>query len=214
MNFKLTAFILLALFSPLLLAGCTKVESKAPEEVVIDGKQPSDEIVINNSDLKKEEQLITISKKAEQLPKRTLGDKSEVETLVDGFGNKTERRSFAGHSRLRFVILQTSADGVQEVTVYGYGGEIKVVQGLGDNALTASADEIANTAQLSKTRSETGSINFLKGRRSETQSAPLQPLPSSSFQKPNAQVYQPVQPAAPQTNGDTSTAPQTKPEED
>lgn len=210
MNFKFIAFLFLALVSPTLFSACTSAASKEQEEVVITdaAKTSGDEIIINNSDLKKENAQIATSQQSSEMPKRILADKSEVETLVDGYGNKTEKRYFTGHPRLRFLVLQTAANGQREVTVYGYGGDIKVVSGLDDNALTASADEIADTSQLFKTRSEPETNNFLRGGKNQTQTQPLQPLPSSAFQKPNAQVYQPAETVQPSTSEKGVTPPE------
>jgi hypothetical protein len=79
------------------------------------------------------------------------------------------------------VIVRTSIDKTRTVTVYGYGSDTKNVDELGGIALTASADEIADKAKLTVTRSFKNNIpeNFLKRARTETQ--PLQPLPSSQF---------------------------------
>ena len=90
-----------------------------------------------------------------------------------------------------------------------------MVNSLGDRALTASGDEIANAAQLYATRSFGSASNFMKKRKTETQS-PLQPLPSSAFQKPLSPVNQPVETVQPQTNAgnETPVTQQNKPEED
>jgi hypothetical protein len=70
---------------------------------------------------------------------------------------------------------------MQEVTVYSYGGDTKTFTDLGDKALTASGDELANTAEFYKTQYYSETPNFIKKRKSEPQPS-LQPLPSSAFQ--------------------------------
>ena len=215
MNFKFIITLLLAVSVPTIFSACTNVESKS-EEVVIDSKSKAstEEVYITNSDIKGLSQPVSISQKGGQLDKRLLSDKSEIETLVDGFGNRIETRYFQGHPRLRLVIVRTSVKGVQEVTVYGNAGATKIVNGLGDRALTASGDEIANSAQLYATASYGGAKNFMKRQKIETQ--PLQPLPSSAFQNPVQPVNQPAETVQPPTS-DSSETPTTqpiKPEED
>ena len=217
MNFKIIITLLLAVSVPTIFSACTNVESKS-EEVVIDSKSKAstEEVYITNSDIKGLSQPVSISQKGGQLDKRLLSDKSEIETLVDGFGNRIETRYFQGHPRLRLVIVRTSVKGVQEVTVYGNAGATKIVNGLGDRALTASGDEIANSAQLYATASYGGAKNFMKRPKTETQQQPLQPLPSSAFQKPLQPVNQPAETVQPTTNAssETTTPQQNKPEED
>lgn len=199
MKLRPLIFLLLAAFSSAVLSACTTVESKTPEEVVIeDTSKGGNEIVINNSDIKTENKQISTSTESAQLPKRILSDGSNVETLIDGFGNKTETRYFPGHLRVRFIIVRTSVDGKQQVTVYGYGDDTKTLADLGDIALTASGDEIANAAGLFVTRTLKDPPNFMKKRKTEIQ-PPLQPLPSSQFQKPLPQVLQPAETVQPET---------------
>ena len=130
MNLKLFFVITLSIISSTALSSCTSVASKGPKEVVITDKSnssSSNEVSISDSDFKKTAQPLSTGSKSQELPKRTLSDGSAVETLVDGFGNKSETRYFNGHARLKMLILRTSADGAKVVTVYGNGAETKVV---------------------------------------------------------------------------------------
>jgi hypothetical protein len=218
MNFKLIITLLLVVSASTFFSACTSVESKSSEEVVIDrsSKGATEEVYITNSDTKGLSQPVTALPKGAQLGKRILSDKSEIETMIDGFGNKMETRFFVGHPRIRLLIVRTNVKGVQEVTVYGNAGITKIVGGLGDRALTASGDEIANAAQLYATSSYGGAKNFMKRPKTETQQPPLQPLPSSAFQKPLQPVNQPAETVQPTTNAssETTTPQQNKPEED
>ena len=202
MNLRLLIFLFIAASSPILFSACTSVESKVSEEVVISDatKGSREEVMITNSDLKKENEQISTSQETSQLPKRILSDKSEVQTMIDGFGNKTETRYFSEHLRLRFVTVRTPVRGAPEVTVYGFGGDTKVVADLGDRALTASGDEIANVAELNKTRGTSSSPQFINRRKT---AAPLQPLPSSSFQKPVIENKPAVEPVPPETTNNS-----------
>ena len=214
MNFKIVIFLLLAVSASTFLSACTSVKSKETEEVVFDDKKstPGNEVYITNADVKKQDQVTSNLQKGGQLEKRLLFDASVIETLVDGFGNKVETRYFKGHPRLRMLILRTSANGNREVTVYGHG-DTKFVPELVDRALTATGDEIASVAQLYTTPSSSGANNFMKKSKTETT---LQPLPSSTFQKPVVQYTQPVETVQPVTNGNSQTpaVQQNQPKED
>jgi hypothetical protein len=219
MKLKILISLLVVVSVPTFFSACTNVESKNSDEVVIDSKSTSssDEVVITSSDVKKQNQILsTIKKSGAQLEKRVLSDKSEIETSIDGLGNKVETRFFQGNPRLRMVIVRTSVKGAREVTVYGNGGAAKIVDGLADRALSASAEEIANAAQLNATTSYGAAKNFMKKNSSAAQQQPLQPLPSSSFQKPQTPVYQPAETVQQQTGASSEkpSAQQNNPEED
>lgn len=183
------------------------------EEVMIDStsKPANEEIVITDADLKDKDKQISTDQPSTQLAKRLLADKSEVETSIDGFGNKTETRYFKEHSRLKLVILRTSVDGNQEATVYGYGGNVETLTDLGDKALTASGNEIADAAKLYATRSPSDSPSFTKKRKTDTT---LKPLPSSAFQRPFPPVNQTTETVQPETSGNSEKSPTQPDEED
>jgi hypothetical protein len=219
MKLKLVISLLAVVSVPTFFSSCTNVESKNSDEVVIDrsSTSSSDEVFITNSDVKSQKQLLsTMQKRGGQLEKRVLSDKSEIETLIDGFGNKVETRFFPGHPRLRLLVLRTSLKGQQEVTVYGNGGVTKIVNELADRALSASGDEIANAAQLTATASYGAARNFMKRNSTAAQQQPLQPLPSSAFQKPQTPVNQPVGTVQPETSASNEkpVTQQNNPEED
>lgn len=193
MNFKPVIFLLFFVLAASLLSACATAEKDVSEEVVIEdsSKTPGGEIYITNADYQEDKPQIT-AQPASRSVKRVLPDKSEIETFVDGFGNKTETRYFPEHSRLRCIILRTSVDGKYEVTVYGRGGDTKIVPELAENALSASGDEIAGIAKLNFAPGYGGGKNYMKRRNTESQSA-LTPLPSSSFQQPVMSVNQSVE---------------------
>ncbi len=202
MKLKPAIFLFLVVFTTAFFSACTNVESKNSEEVVIEDKTNGsrEEVFITNADSKEENVQTSTTQATSELPKRVLSDKSEIVTLVDGYGNKSETRYFPGNTRIRYVSLRTSIDGVREVTVYGANGSAKIVSGLGDEALTLSGDQLANSAQLSTTQSSPVIRNYMKRGKTESKT-PLQPLPSSAFQQPpTVQYTQPVEPVQPQTN--------------
>ncbi|HEY8562638.1 MAG TPA: hypothetical protein VIL74_19830 [Pyrinomonadaceae bacterium] len=215
MKLKLVIFLVIATAGSTFFSACTGAASKSSKEVALDSPADGtgDEVFITNADLKTDRQTISTTRSSEQLAKRILSDNSEVEGVVDGFGNKIETRSFPDNGRLQMVILRTSFKGEQEATVYGKNGEAKKVPGLGERALTASAEEIAAEAQLSTTEVSGPAKNFLKKGGGETQS--LQPLSSSEFQKPATSVYQTTAPAETSAPSEEKpAAPQGNPEED
>ena len=78
-----------------------------------------------------------------------LDDNSKIQTMYDGFGNKTETRCFINHPRLTCLVLSTAAKGERQVLVYGQNGDIKKLpENMIDQATTASGDEIANSAGI------------------------------------------------------------------
>lgn len=191
MNLKLIKILLFAVCAAAFSA-CSGVESKNAEEVVIESSSSDsgNEVIITHSDLRDESKQIPTTQETTQPAKRILDDKSEVETLIDGFGNKTEIRYFSGHPRLRLIILRTSVDGKTEAAVYARGGETKVVAELNDKVLTASADEITRIAQLPAAPNYGKKMNYMKRGNKESS---LKPLPSSAFQNPAVQNNQPVE---------------------
>ena len=155
MNSKLITLIFLTVFLSLLFSACTKVKSKFSEEVFIENsaKNPKGEVLINDSDLPGKNRRIITTFKSTPVPKRTLSDKSEIVTSFDSYGSKTEKRWFNNNPRLQSVLVRTAVDGTKAVTVYGYGTNVKTITNL-NNPLTASADQIADAAQITATRND------------------------------------------------------------
>lgn len=203
MNIKLITLFLLTAFSSILFSACTSVESKNSEEEVVIGntaKSPSGEVTITDSDLQKKDKQIVTSYKSVPVPKKTLPDKSEIVTGFDGYGSKIEKRSFNDNPRLRFVLVLTAVDGTQTVTVYGYGANVKIIYNLTD-PLTASADQIADAAQITATRDDLPSnYSFPKTTKSGTKEA-LKPLSSSQFPTADARVKTSPESVQTETNG-------------
>lgn len=200
MTRKISIFLLFAVSWSTMSSACTTVEQNPEKEVVFDDGGPTagKEISISDSDVQKAPTQIITAKPSIREADRTLRDRSQVETWIDGFGNKTETRYFKDNPRLRFIILRTSVDGTKVVTVYGYGSDTQTFNDLGDTALTASADDIANAAKLTATRSYLAKPNFMK--RSKTQTPAVQPLPSSTL------PIKPVQPIEqPKAKGETES---------
>jgi hypothetical protein len=172
----LASFALLAVVSVFTACGDSS-RSAATDEIKIDEGFKGNELVITDSDFDNKSIQIEHDGRTAIEPKRVLNDKSEVESMVDGFGNRTEKRTFMGHPRLRYVLVRTKIDGSRTVTVYGFGSDTTSLDEIGERALTASPDEIANAAKLYATRGfgSTPPDFMKKGKNS------LQPMPSSQF---------------------------------
>jgi hypothetical protein len=203
MKLKPAIFLFLVVLTAAFFSACTSVESKNSEEVTIEDKTNGsrEEVIITNADVKDVNQQVSTTQATTKGAKRLLSDRTEIVTSFDGYGNKTEIRYFPGNARIRYVSLRTATDGSREVTVYAANGSAKIVTELGDDALTLPGDQIANTAQISTTPPASPVLrNYMKSGKTQTQT-PLQPLPSSSFQRPPTVQYpQPVEPVQPQTN--------------
>jgi hypothetical protein len=76
---------------------------------------------------------------------RTAPDNSEVMTMIDANGTKTETRVFRNNPRVSRVVVTTTKDGKRTTRVYSRSGEEKVVDSVGD-ALEATGDKIADAA--------------------------------------------------------------------
>lgn len=193
MTSKILISLLLLSFAAFFSA-CTKAgaESSDQKEISFDDGYKNGELILDDSALQKKSVPITTAKESSQEPRRLLSDKSVVETLIDGFGNKTETRTFNGHPRLRFIIVKTAMDGTKTITVYGYDPDTKTLDNFEGDPINVSGDEIANAAKLYKTKTLADTPpNFLKKKN-------LQPLPSSSFPvRP-----QPIQKPQPETTVD------------
>ena len=182
MNLKIYFYILLLSLSASSFSACATGEASSGqrEQVVLDdgggNAANDDEITISEKDLNDLNLHIPTSKPNSREAVKIAADRSEITTMYDGYGNKTETRYFKGHSRLKFILVRTSASGETQTFVYGYGNEVKnLPENLADKALNASADELANAAGVY----ETQNFNALPNFRKKTKT--LQPLPSYEF---------------------------------
>ena len=92
---------------------------------------------------------LSASGKSSQEKTKILPDGSKIDVMYDGFGNKTETRCFNNNSRLKCVTLTSAVNGQRQAVVYGQNGERNTVpENMIDNLLTASGDEIANSAGI------------------------------------------------------------------
>jgi hypothetical protein len=108
-----------------------------------------DETIIDDSMLQGGNQTVSTTKESIEEPAKILADNSKISVMYDGFGNKTETRSFNNHLRIGLVLLKTSVNGTKTASVYGRNGQEKILpETMLNMVLTASADEIANAAGI------------------------------------------------------------------
>jgi hypothetical protein len=130
-------------------SACGRNDSAKSGQVVLEEKPGNSAGGVVLKDESEEPQSPEIAAPPAAVPNRTLADRSELQTTFDGYGNKTEIRSFKGHPRLFSVAVTTAVDGTKRVMVYGYEGELKrMPEDFAEKALTASATEIANAAEF------------------------------------------------------------------
>jgi hypothetical protein len=147
---KVFTFILL-LSLAVTFPACTDVRSSELKEVSLEDENNLGDVMITDEDVQSKQ--VSTSKGIKTEPARTLADKSEIITMFDGAGNKTETRYFKGHSRLQLVIVRTATDETKQIFVYGFGTEVMPMpEEFAATALSGSAEEIANAAGLKQTR--------------------------------------------------------------
>jgi len=164
--------------------GQTEKKFSAKNEVVIKDKYKTvndGEIVIDGTDLEdKTAPIATSQKSLKELP-RTAFDGSQISTMYDGFGNKTEIRTFSNNLLVQSVIAKSFADGQKRIFVYGQNGEVKnLTEDYYEKALTAPGDFLANSAGIF-----TGRINIVLQTSEEKSDSPtLLPVPAFPVNKP------------------------------
>lgn len=176
--YKIFPHILFLTFSAFFM-GCTSVESTEFKEVTLEDRNENGEIIVTEEDLQPKQILTSKGNKTE--PNLTLNDKSEIVTMYDGYGNKTETRYFKGHSRVQLVVVRSAMDKTKQVFVYGFDDETIQMDGkFSEVALNGSGDEIANAADLKTTRPFKSSLLSVKATpipsKVETETFPAESL--------------------------------------
>ncbi len=157
-------------------------ESAETEEVVFDDGYKTNvenEITFDDLEFKEMEGEPAASGKIPQEINKVASDNSKISITFDRYGNKTEKRVFNYNPRLSFVIMRTSADGEKQIFVYAQSGEVKnLPENMLDKVLTASADEIANSAGIQQPQRQ---ISISIQNNPLPNSTPLRPMPSYNF---------------------------------
>lgn len=149
-------FLAIVLLS--MLASCSgsksgDVASETNGEIVLrsDYDAKTDEIIIDDRVFENDTKTNLTSSTSSGGTTQTASDGSQIKIVYDGFGNRTETRTFNNHPLLRFVLLRNSVDGKKQVFVYGQNGEVKnLPENMFDRTSTATASELANSAGISE----------------------------------------------------------------
>lgn len=146
-----------AIFFAALFASCAEEKQKEDtsakkNEVVFKDKYTTTkdgEIIIDGTDSEGIiAPIITSQKSLKELPKTAL-DGSQISTMFDAFGNKTEIRTFTNNLLVQSVIARTFADGRRQIFVYGQNGEVRnLPEYLYNRVSTASGNFLANSAGI------------------------------------------------------------------
>ena len=117
---------------------------------------------------------------------RILGDNSKLNTMYDGFGNKTEARCFNNHPRLTCIVMSSAVNGQRRAMVYGQSGDIKELpEDMLDKATTASPDEIANMAGIYAVRQQTTQSAYAQVTPVPTPSSTLRTTENNQYSNQN-----------------------------
>ena len=139
----------------------------------VSGFSPADGSVLGSGE------MIEVQGETHSGSSRVLGDLSTVTTTFDGLGNRTETRVFKSHPRLRMVTVKTSPDGSVRATVNGNNGGVEMLYGReAAEALTMTADQLANSVEMYETALDKERQKPKLARNRESQ---LEPLPSSEI---------------------------------
>lgn len=122
-------------------------DAESPDSNEVDGSELEDQTVDDGT-------LATVGSTQEAA--KIGSDNSQINTMYDGYGNKTELRNFSSHPLIKHVILRTAPNGQQMAYAYGHNGEVKLLpEGVYKNAMSSSADDIARVAGITEGRKET-----------------------------------------------------------
>lgn len=80
---------------------------------------------------------------------RSVADGSQISTMYDGFGNKTEIRTFSNNLLVHSITVRTFTDGRRRIFVYGQNGDVRSLpEDSYEKVLTDSGNSLANSAGI------------------------------------------------------------------
>lgn len=139
------------------------------------------DVLVDDRDFEHSQEPIATTKAGFEEPSKSSTDNSQVNMMVDGFGNKTETRIFVDHPLLQRVVVRTNANGQKKAFVYGNNGDVNSLpEHLMNNAMTASANDLAKSAGIFDGRNPENEPYFLAILRTKPEETPL-PLTSYEF---------------------------------
>ncbi len=143
---------------------CSSNVAKEEKVVVSDASQSVNENSNKVSHTEVTDLQPSVERRSSISVPQKAGDYSEIVTMLDGFGNKVESRSFKMNPRLSYMTIRTYTNGEKMVEVFGHNGERRVLPSdYYERALTITADEAANAAGIYETKKTPAPpINFNK----------------------------------------------------
>lgn len=135
-----------------------------------------------------QKQIGTTAQSTEESAKRN-GDSSLIKTMIDGFGNKIETRIFNDHPLLHRIIIRTFVNGRKAAFVYGQNGDVNDLPvEMHNQAMNASADELAKSAGIFTGRDLNDLPDFLQITTQKSISEDFLPLPVETVSNPLPKV--------------------------
>lgn len=178
----LIPIILLFLLTSCSSSGENSDSSSSTKEVVFDDgyKTPAaGEVTFDDTDFAEGENQSADFPQSSQEITKISSDGSSINVSYDGFGNKSETRTFNNNPFLKLILLRTAVDGSKQVFVYGQNGEVKSLpENMLDKILTAPSKELANAAGIFD---EVKPSPKLPPSNEQPTMTALKPLPSSQF---------------------------------
>lgn len=178
-KFFLSTIVCAALVS----VACSSKNKSAGEVVITDGGyNAKGEIVINDASFAGKDFSVSGGNREQSETTKIAADGSQINTMYDGFGNRTDTRCFNYHLRVKCVLLRVAAgkDGQKQVFVYASNGEVKTLpDDMLDRALTLTAEQIAAAAGITQDYIAPPKPMIVKNYPSADE--PLKPLPGYNF---------------------------------
>ncbi len=138
-----------------MVASCSRIEKLSKlnkKEVFIKENYRTTkegELLVDDRDFEQIQKPIATSRAGVQEKPTSSTDNSQINTMIDGFGNKTETRIFSDHPLLQRLVVRTAVNGQKKVFVYGKNGDVKKLPiDMLDKAMNASANELAKSAGI------------------------------------------------------------------
>lgn len=161
--------ILVTVFIVCSTAACSstsqKVASSKNEVKIDDGYKTTKkgEVIIDGRDTaSKEKPLLTAQYNSIETP-QAFKDGSDINTMLDGYGNKTFTRNFYNDTLIKQIVLRVFASGQKKVFVYAQNGDVKSLPDeMLDKVLTAPVGELARAAGIFEGRNENNLPYFLQ----------------------------------------------------
>ena len=157
MKFYIYLFLI---FSATFFLSCSnsKVVSSQEEVVIDDGYKttPEGEVIFDDLSVAGNDESVSDPRPHSPEKTKIIADGLHITTMYDGYGNKTETRSFDDDALLRTIIVRTSGKGEKQVFVFAQNGTVRNLPvNMQNKAMTAPASEIAAAAGIYEEIKET-----------------------------------------------------------